>query len=86
MRQALREWVQHAAGEGTSAVDDATPLISSGLITSMQAMDLLLLIGELRQQSVDPTSLRPGAFQDINTIYATFFASDSPGFSTDVAP
>jgi len=79
VRQALRDWIRATAGEGTSEVEDTTPLIASGLITSLQVMSLLLYIEELRQDPIDPASLRPGVFRDIDTIYATFFNSDADG-------
>lgn len=82
IRVALREWVREQAGEEAPLIDDGTPLIASRLITSLQVMDLLLLVEELRQEPIDPTALRPGAFRDIDTIYATFFAAPA----TDVAP
>ncbi|MDQ3308411.1 MAG: hypothetical protein M3499_08670 [Actinomycetota bacterium] len=82
IRVALREWVREQAGDEAPLIDDATPLIASRLITSLQVMDLLLLLEELRQEPIDPTALRPGAFRDIDAIYATFFAEPA----TDVAP
>lgn len=73
VRQALRQWVESRAATAV-AFDDQTPLIANRLITSLQVTDLLLLIEELREESIDPSSLRPGVFRDIDTIYATFFA------------
>ncbi len=81
IRVALREWVREQAGDAP-LIDDATPLIASRLITSLQVMDLLLLLEELRQEPIDPTALRPAAFRDIDAIYATFFAAPA----SDVAP
>ncbi len=77
VRTALRRWVESRAASGSDAVvlDDRTPLIASRLITSLQITDLLLLIEELREESIEPSSLRPGVFRDIDTIYATFFAA-----------
>ncbi len=76
VREALHRWVEARAASdaGSVVLDDWTPLIASGLITSLQITDLLLLIEELRDASIDPSSLRPGVFRDIDTIYATFFA------------
>jgi hypothetical protein len=74
VRRALRRWVESKAA-GSVVLDDQTPLIASRLITSLQITDLLLLIEELREESIDPASLRPGVFRDIDTIYATFFTA-----------
>ncbi len=74
VRQALRQWVEsRAEAAATGSVDDQTPLIASRLLTSLQVTDLLLYIEELRARSIDASSLRPGVFRDIDTIYATFF-------------
>jgi len=75
VREALRQWVKDRVPEHTVvALDDKTPLIGSRLITSLQVTDLLLFIEELRSESIDPSSLRPGVFADIDAIYASFFA------------
>jgi acyl carrier protein len=75
LRQALRQWVLEHAGTPTAEpVQNRTPLISSGLITSLQVLDLVLFIEELRCAPIDVTMLRPNAFRDIDSICATFFA------------
>jgi len=80
VREALRQWVEsRAVGLAPGALDDQTPLIASRLITSLQVTDLLLFIEELRAASIDPSSLQPGVFRDIDSIYATFFAPDLQG-------
>lgn len=74
-RQALRRWVQeHSPVPPDEAFDDATPLIASGHLTSLQVTDLLLFVEEVRNAPLDPASLRPGVFRDIDTIYATFLS------------
>lgn len=75
VRQALRQWVQSRAAGDAGALDDQTPLIASRLITSLEVTDLLLYIEELRAASIEVSSLRPGVFRDIDTIYATFFGA-----------
>ena len=79
LRQALRQWVRaHASAPDADAVQDRTPLISSRLITSLQVLDLVLFIEELRGAPIDATMLRPEAFRDIDNICVTFF-SDGAG-------
>lgn len=78
IRRALRQWIRATADTpAADAVRDSTPLISSRLITSLQVLELLLFIEELRGASIDATMLRPDAFRDIDAICATFFA-DAP--------
>ena len=79
-RQAIRAWVrQHSPSGLDAAFDDRTPLIASRLLTSLQITDLLLFLEELRGEPLDPASLRPGVFRDIDTIYATFLAQGGDG-------
>jgi len=83
IRRALRDWVKaRIPGPVVDTFDDRTPLIASRLITSLQVTDLLLFIEELRAASIDPSSLRPGVFGDIDTIYATFFSDPGVGGET----
>jgi hypothetical protein len=77
LRQALQQWVRAHAGAPADAVQDRTPLISSGLITSLQVLELVLFIEELRGAPVGATMLRPAAFRDIDAICATFFSDDA---------
>jgi len=75
VREELRGWVRdHSAVPLGEGFDDATPLIASGHLTSLQVTSLLLFVEELRREPLDPASLRPGVFRDIDTIYATFLA------------
>jgi len=50
---------------------DDTPLITERLVTSRHVLDLLLLIESLRQAPLDPRSLVPSSFADINAIVGT---------------
>ncbi len=75
VRQALRDWVRdHATVEIPEPFDDQTPLITTRILTSLQIADLLLYVEELRGQRLEPGALRPGAFRDVDTIYAAFLA------------
>lgn len=76
LREALRGWVRtHSPVPVGDGFSDATPLIASGHLTSLQVTDLLLFVEELRQSPLDPASLRPGAFRDVDAIYAAFLSS-----------
>jgi hypothetical protein len=74
-RGAVRAWVL-ARNPGLDPGDlrDDTPLLAGRLVTSLQVVDLLLLIESLRHAPVSAESLRPGAFRDIGTICRTFLA------------
>lgn len=86
-RQALRHWVRdHSPVPPGEDFDDATPLIASGHLTSLQVTDLLLFVEEMRDEPLDPDSLRPGVFRDIDTIYATFLAVPSAADTVTPTP
>ncbi|RZU54521.1 hypothetical protein EV385_6472 [Krasilnikovia cinnamomea] len=78
VRTALREWVAVRNPDlDPATLTDQTPLISTRLVTSLHVVELLLLIEELRAAPVDPRSLAPGAFTDIDTIVRAFFGQDA---------
>lgn len=75
IRQALRDWVMQKSG-GKVRVDeltDQTPIIERRIITSIQAMDLIVFIERLRTRPVDVERLKVGVFRTIDAIYASFF-------------
>lgn len=79
LRQALRAWVRrHATVEVAESFDDATPLITTRYLSSLQVAELLMYVEELRGRSLDVAVLRPGVFRDIDTVYATFLADGAP--------
>lgn len=77
LRQCLREWVRRRATiELPDDFDDHTPLITTRYLTSLQVADLLVYVEELRGERLDPASLRPGVFGNVDTIYDTFLGGD----------
>ena len=75
VKAALRSWVEERnPGLEPGVIDNATPLVEARYLTSVQVMDLVLFIEELRRAPVDPASFRPGAFRSIDAIYHAFFS------------
>ncbi|MEE8306437.1 MAG: hypothetical protein V3R81_04180 [Gammaproteobacteria bacterium] len=69
----LRNWVQEQTkATPTPTVHDDTPIIEQRIISSLQVMDLILYIEQLRGRSIDVQNLTPGVFRDVNTIFDTF--------------
>lgn len=68
-RRALRDFVLEL-NPGLDPVElaDNTPLIARRLVTSQHILDLLLLVEGLRLAPIDPRSLTPTAFADIDSI------------------
>jgi hypothetical protein len=72
-RLALKEWLERQSKFPVEISYD-TRIIEERIITSLQVMDLILLIETLSNRRVEIEDLAPGAFASINSIYDTFFA------------
>ena len=76
IRQQLRTWIVNRARDMPNGLRDDTPILESGILTSLDVVELILFIENLRggvEVSVD--ALEATAFYDINTIYRTFFVA-----------
>lgn len=73
IKDAIRKWVATHAKAPCPEILDSTRLIEERLITSLQILDLVLFLEELRCAPLDASRLKPGAFADISEIYKTFF-------------
>ena len=71
-RQRLREWVIDGGRIRREDLRDDTPLLERRVITSLQVMDLILLIEELTGRPVVMERLKPGLFRDIDAICRNF--------------
>jgi hypothetical protein len=72
VREQVRAFVLELnPGLDPADLTDRTPLLARRLITSRHILDLLLLIEDLRRAPVDPASLVPHSFADIDSIVAT---------------
>ncbi len=74
VRQSLRDWIIKTNGKiRAEDLADDTPIIDRRIISSLQLMDLILMLERLSGNPIDAEMLRPGAFSDINAIYRNFF-------------
>ena len=79
IRETLRSWItERSRKDLISPLLDDTPLIEQGILSSVQVMDVILLIERMRNRPVDVGELKPGSFRDINSIVSTFFQGSSP--------
>jgi acyl carrier protein len=49
-----------------------TPLIETRIISSMQVMELILFLERLKGSRLNMKNMKPGAFNNIETIYNAF--------------
>lgn len=77
-RKALRDWIIKTNGKiRPEDLTDETAIIERRIISSLQVMDLLLFLEALTGKSVDVEKLKPGIFQNINTLYENFFRKET---------
>lgn len=55
-------------------IADDTPLIESRILSSLQVVELLLFLEELRGKPVHPKELTPAAFRTVKSIHDAFLA------------
>jgi acyl carrier protein len=72
-RQVLREWIcSKARSVDESTITDQTLIIEDGLISSVDVLELFMLIEELGEIEIDATELEPGMLGSIDMICQTF--------------
>ena len=77
LRDQLRDWVRANGKVKDKPLADDTPLVASGILSSLQIMELIFWIERAADISVDVEQIRPGAFRSIDTICETFFPGKS---------
>ena len=74
VRQVIRTWVeQHGRNLQPEELHDTTPILEQRIISSLQIIDMILMLETLAERPIDIEKLKPGAFKDIDTICRTFF-------------
>jgi acyl carrier protein len=75
VKDQLRAWIARKNGKlSADELTDTTPIIEQRILSSLDVAEFLVYVSELRDAPLDVEDLRPGAFRDVGTIYATFFA------------
>lgn len=76
VRARLREWIaKHAKKPLTADFSDQTPVLEEGFLSSLDVVEFVLYIEDLRGNEVDADAIEPEAFTNIDTLYAAFFRS-----------
>lgn len=74
IKDSLRACISRLNGKvPVDSILNDTPVIEKRIITSLQVMDLILELEQLRGKPVDIKALKPGVFRDINSMYAAFW-------------
>lgn len=72
----LRDWIaKHARKPLTADFDDSTSVLELGILSSLDIVEFVLFIENLRGGEVDADDIEPEAFTSINSLYSAFFAA-----------
>lgn len=72
----LRDWIaKHARKSLTADFDDNTSVLELGILSSLDIVEFVLFIENLRGSEVDADDIEPEAFTSINSLYSAFFAA-----------
>lgn len=75
IRDRVRGWIlAHAKVDGPADLTDQTPLLATGLLSSLDIVELVLFLEELRGEEIDTDEIEPDVFVSVDAIWAGFFA------------
>jgi acyl carrier protein len=78
IRDQLRSWILRRAKKAPNTrLDNDTPILDSGLLSSLDVVELILFVENLRGKEIDVDAIEPEALVNIDTIYGAFFESPS---------
>ncbi len=73
IRDQLRSWIIERSKSGIETLDDQTPILDSGILSSLDVVELVLFIESLRGEEVDVDDIEPESLTTVDTLYETFF-------------
>ncbi len=76
IREKLRGWIRDLCGRD---IADDTPIFESGLLSSLDVVELILFIESINGDEIDLEIMDPDVFTSIDTILAGFFERRSDG-------
>jgi acyl carrier protein len=74
IRTQLRGWIYDRAKDKPESLRDDTPILDGGILSSLDIVEFVLFIENLRGSEVDVDALQPDSFQDVDSIFKSFFA------------
>ena len=74
LREALREWTLERSSAPPAALsDDQQPILDEGLLSSLDVVEFILFIEDLRDEEVDIEAIEPEVFNNIDSLMTAFF-------------
>ena len=76
VKDKLRSWIRTRSKRpiGEAELDDDTPIIEAGLLSSLDIVEFVLYIESLIGDEIDLDDLEPEVFTSTNTMYQAFFS------------
>ncbi len=74
IKRALRDWIVDRAKDKPAEMHDDTPVLETGILSSLDVVELILFVEHLLGAEVDVDDLQAESIRDVNAIYGTFFA------------
>lgn len=76
IRSRLRGWLleRSKTSMAPEALTDDLKILEEGLLNSLDVVEFVLFIEELREDEVDTDEIEPEVFTSINTLWEGFFA------------
>ncbi len=74
IRDRLRDWIldRSKSPPGTELTDN-TPILESGLLSSLDVVELVVFVENLKGEEVDVDAIEPEVITNIDTLYKGFF-------------
>ena len=76
VRSELKSWIRERAGSEEELAND-TPILATGLLSSLDVTELILFIESLKGEEVDLDAIEPEVLENVDTLYQAFFKDAS---------
>jgi acyl carrier protein len=73
IKSALRTWIVDRAKDKPADMKDDTPVLETGILSSLDVVELILFVEHLKGGEVEVDDLNAESIRDVNAIYSTFF-------------
>lgn len=75
VRARLRSWIlERSARAAAVGLTDQTPILDAGLISSLDVVELVLFVEELRGEELATEEIEPEVFSSVDSLWRGFFS------------
>jgi acyl carrier protein len=73
IRAKLKQWIRDHAKASANDLADDTPILDTGILSSLDIVELVLFIESLKGDEVDPDNIEPESFKSVDAMMKGFF-------------